>query len=307
MTRLIKLSFAAFLFIGLVAALNAQQFNGGGVVKSTHTTSFCAAGCDSTGTTWTVPYGAEQITALYCGSGAAGAGGYNSTTGGGGGGGGGAMCVMNWPIAAAPGTVITFTVGTGPTGGAINTQGTNGASETLSWTSGAWSYTSPAAFGGQGNATIATSTTGGTGGASGAVVNGGTTVSGLTFSVPAGGAGATGNGTASGQVTESPSSIWAMGGGGGGGGGATNGNGGSSRLVGLIDGASGFVLGGAGTTTCGGGGAGGNSWLTLGGTGGTVTGNAGNPGGTASGGGGGPCNGTGGAGGQQFVAFTWVQ
>ncbi len=263
--------------------------------------SFCASGCGSASTTWVVPAGAANIRATFCGSGGAGAGGFNAAIGGASGGGGGATCVVDWPIHAATGATVTMVLPASVSGGAINTAGTNGTAATVSYPVGGVTITSPAAWGGQGgvNGTVSA---GAAGGGGYCTINGGTSCgSGAVIASSAGGAA----GANGGQLTGSVGQIFV--GSGAGGGGAPAGGGGAGRLYSL-NASNGSVVGGTATNTaqCGGGGGGGSSIFGMGGAGGT--GAVGSDAtGYGSGGGGGACNKAGGASTQGIVLITWNQ
>ena len=170
-----------------------------GPVPTLHVMSFCSTGCDSTATTWTVPGGTSQIWATYCGSGAAGGGGFSTSTGGGGGG-GAAVCIKSYPLETPPGTVITHIVNAGPTAPGANSNGLNGVSEFLTWTAGAYSFTSPAAFPGS-YGSVGTSTNGGAGGTTTPVNSSTTGGNGVIITAVAGGVTGTGAGAESGNAT----------------------------------------------------------------------------------------------------------
>ena len=281
-----------------------------GPVPILHVMSFCPTGCDSAATTWTVPAGSSNVTATYCGTGGAGGGGYAGTANAGGGGGAGGTCWVNWPITAKPGTVVTLTYAAGPTGAVASAQGLSGTASLLSWTQGAYAYSTPPAYSG-GGGLVGGVAIGGNGGANNASQNGVAGVAtsqGDAFGNTAGGTGGTGaSGAAGGSVSLTGGFFMAGSPGGGGGAAAGAYAGGGARAYQLTT-ANGIAGGAAGNAnTCGGGGAGGGSILAAGGIGGTYGGAGANGAGNAGGGGGAPCNGAGGNGGDGIIILTWVQ
>ena len=307
-----------FLFAGVVFALAfggavAQQQTGS-VVPTLHVTSFCPTGCDSTSTTFVVPYGVSGLQATYCGSGGAGGGGFAGNANAAAGGGGGGSCYVGWPIAAASGITLTLNYTAGPTGAIIGASGKSGTASWITWTQGAFSFSTPYALGG-GPGLLGATAIGGNGGNAGASINNNTgSPVGSMASFGLGGTGGTaaGGGTPTAVISPLVSGSYASGipgAGGGAGGGAYAG--GSSRIFYQTT-ASGTVSGGpaGNTNTCGGGGAGGGSLLALGGGGGTFgtsSGNGSNAAGNAAGGGGGACNGAGGNGGDGIIVIQWYQ
>ncbi len=263
--------------------------------------SFCASGCGSSSTTWVIPAGAANIRASFCGSGAAGAGGFNNAIGGAAGAGGGSTCIVDWPIQGATGATVTMVLPAAVSGGAINTAGTNGTAATVSYPVGGVTITSPAAWGGQGGVQ-GTVSAGGVGGAGYCTINAGTSCGAGAVMVSSAGGAAGANG---GQISGSVGQVFV--GSGGGGGGAPAGSGGAGRLY-SVNAGNGSVVGGASTNTsqCGGGGGGGSSLFGMGGAGGAGVDGTGATG-YGSGGGGGACNHAGGAGTQGIVIITWNQ
>lgn len=304
MKNLIRI--VALLAIAWVGQAPAAPLSGG--YPSVQVQSFCASGCNSTATTFTLPFGAHDLRATYCGGGGSGAGGYNAATGGGGGGGSGVSCAKDYAIAAPPGTVFSLTIGSAGAAVAAGAQGLNGTKTFFTWTVGALSYSAPPSFGG-GGGIVGTAPNSGSGGSCRNAVDGGagnTAVLSWVAGACAGNSGGvSGSATNANTVTAFGALFWG-GSGGAAGGGATAGNGGGTMLL-LPNGSNAGILGGTGSGTCGAGGAGGSSIFGLGGAGGNAGGSAGSAGGGfGAGGGGGACQLGGGAGTAGMVSFSWV-
>lgn len=114
--------------------------------------------------TFTIPSDVtSQVLVDGCGNGGSGAGGQASSNTAGGSGGGAASCVLQFPIGAVAGSVITVAIPTPPGGGVAGAPGTAGGTTTLTWTLGTDSGQLRALGGCAGS--TGTSGTGGTGAA----------------------------------------------------------------------------------------------------------------------------------------------
>lgn len=242
--------------------------------------------------TWVVPDDVGCIWVDGCGGGAGGGGG-NATPGGGGGGGAAGVSVSQLPLAVAPGSLLTVSIGAGGTGGSADGAGGDGGTTQVS--------------GGLLNTALRIS--GGGSGKAGANPNGGQGGFCLSISGPVGGSGA-GAATAIyglsantfatsnahpcyGLLRQSSGAA----------GGALTFNGGAAVNCGYGINHS-YPAGGTGGAAGGGGGAGGNSYYGNGGGGGS-NGAAGSNAtvGYGGGGGGGSGNAAGGAGAAGFVCI----
>lgn len=302
----------AILALALPSAVLAQSTPGGGFQI---TKTFCASGCDSSATSFVIPGGASDIHADLLGPGGSGGGGFSGTSGGAGGGGAGGIFIQDRALSTGPGDTLNFTgLVAAPTGGAIGSVGAGGTGVSISWTHGAFTFTTPTAFSGCPGG-VGVTTAGGPGGAEPCTTNNASAPAGGTgpaynslAAAAAGAPGAGANGSAQSGVGFSPFIFGASGGAGGG---NATGTGGVSRLF-ALNGSTGNIPGGAATNTnlCGGGGAGGSSWGSLGGaggSGGSSVGAGANSGGPGAGGGGGSCNAAGGNGGEGMITLRWTQ
>lgn len=281
---------------------------------SLHVMSFCPSGCDSTATTFVVPPGVSGLNATFCGSGGPGGGGYAGTANSGAGGGASGSCYVGWPIAAQSGVTLTLNYAAGPTGAAIGATGKSGTASYITWTQGAFAFSTPQAFGGSAGI-LGGVAVGGNGGNVLATVN--NDASNPTGSAASIGTGGTGGTSASGATpaalgTPLVSGPFAAGIPGAGGGAAAGAYAGGNTRIFYQTTAGGTVSGGpaGNTNTCGGGGAAGSSLFALGGAGGTYgtnSGNGANAAGNAAGGGGAACNGAGGNGGDEIIVLAWYQ
>jgi len=131
-----RLILAGVLALAPVAAHSQSM---GGVLGGTgalnytwHKATFCASGCDYSGTTWTVPSSGVEVVWIDLVGGGGGGGGGNAAGGAGGGGAGGTY-IPNMAMPVVAGATLTITVGSGGVGGAV---GSNGTAGTASYVSG---------------------------------------------------------------------------------------------------------------------------------------------------------------------------